>query len=466
MSIDKNHSEQFERYLKGQMSPQEAHAFEREVLDDPFSQEALEGFEEQGRGTLDDLERLKTKVSTSRKKVFPFMKIAAAIALLLVATFTVYIFTNQVNEDLLAMEEEPMEEIGQSSSSPDTVSIPTVEKTEDPTSAKPTQPGVSKKDELKEKEADDAATGNQLAVTDKEEESADEMISEMTLAEVSDVESTENVVDNDAADLLQGRAAGVQIAEIKSVPNPVLVDTAVLDEVVITAQPLVANKEAISYSVTEIEESEKQKAKRAAVARSRSIAGDVVSGTVSDDTGEPLPGVNVVIKGTTTGVTTDIDGTYQLPKTDEMTLAYSFVGFESQEIEVGDRSTINVTMGGAMELQEVVVTGYDIEERGSPKLFIHASPEDGFRNYKKYLEENLRYPEAAEQNEIEGTVVLELTINARGEIDQVDIKKSLGYGCDEEAIRLTKNGPKWRSAKADGNKVEDKVRVRVKFKLD
>lgn len=462
MSTDKNHSEQFERYLKGQMSPQEAHAFEREVLDDPFSQEALEGFEEQGRGTLDDLEQLKTKVSTRRKKVFPFMKIAAAIALLFVATFTVYIFTNQVNEDQLAMEEEPTEEIGQSSPSPDTVSIPTVTETENPTSAKPTQPGVSKKDELKE--VDDEATGNQLAVTDNEEESADEMISEMTLADVSDVESTENVIDNDAADLLQGRAAGVQIAEIKSVPNPVLVDTAVLDEVVITAQPLVAKKEAISYSITEIEEPEKQKAKRTAVARSRSLTSDVVSGTVSDDTGEPLPGVNVVIKGTTIGVTTDIDGTYQLLKTDDMTLAYSFVGFESQEVEVGERSIIDVTMDGATELQEVVVTGYSSEDEESTTGYAPAKPVSGNKAYKKYLEDNLQYPDAAKENQIDGTVILELSISTFGEIDQVDIKKSLGYGCDQEAIRLVKEGPKWEAAEKDGNAVEDKVRVKVRFK--
>ena len=47
MSVDKNHSDQFKRYLKGQMSPSEANAFERAVMDDPFAQEALEGFEKQ-----------------------------------------------------------------------------------------------------------------------------------------------------------------------------------------------------------------------------------------------------------------------------------------------------------------------------------------------------------------------------------------------------------------------------------
>ncbi|WP_179213405.1 SusC/RagA family TonB-linked outer membrane protein [Ekhidna lutea] len=83
-----------------------------------------------------------------------------------------------------------------------------------------------------------------------------------------------------------------------------------------------------------------------------------VSGKVTDDTGETLPGVNVVIKGTTTGTTTDLDGNYRLQVNDGDILIYSFVGFEAQEINAGTRSVIDVTMGGATELQEVVVVGY------------------------------------------------------------------------------------------------------------
>lgn len=88
------------------------------------------------------------------------------------------------------------------------------------------------------------------------------------------------------------------------------------------------------------------------------IAQRTVSGKITDDTGEALPGVNVVIKGTTTGVTTDLDGNYRISVDDGATLVFSYVGFETQEIEIGARTTIDVTLGGATELQEVVVTGY------------------------------------------------------------------------------------------------------------
>ena len=89
-----------------------------------------------------------------------------------------------------------------------------------------------------------------------------------------------------------------------------------------------------------------------------SLAQRTVSGKVTDDSGEGLPGVNVLIKGTTNGVQTDIDGNFRLAVEDGATLVFSYVGFETQEVAVGARTTIDVTMGGVTELQEVVVTAY------------------------------------------------------------------------------------------------------------
>lgn len=95
------------------------------------------------------------------------------------------------------------------------------------------------------------------------------------------------------------------------------------------------------------------------------LAQRTVSGTIIDDTGESLPGVNVVIKGTTSGTTTDLDGNYRLQVDDGAVLVISFVGFETQEIEVGTRSVIDVTMGGVIELQEIVVTAYGEDTKRS-----------------------------------------------------------------------------------------------------
>lgn len=89
-----------------------------------------------------------------------------------------------------------------------------------------------------------------------------------------------------------------------------------------------------------------------------------IQGTVLDDTGFPLPGVNVVIKGTTTGTVTDLDGKYSLEVPEDATLVFTFVGFESQEIPIGGRSTIDVTLGEDLsDLDEFVVVGYGIQRK-------------------------------------------------------------------------------------------------------
>jgi TonB-linked SusC/RagA family outer membrane protein len=84
-----------------------------------------------------------------------------------------------------------------------------------------------------------------------------------------------------------------------------------------------------------------------------------VTGTVVDEGGEPFPGVTVLVRGTTTGTATGLDGGYTLTVPEESTLIFSFIGYVSQEISVGNRSTIDVTLvEDETSLDEVVVVGY------------------------------------------------------------------------------------------------------------
>ncbi|MFT3844944.1 MAG: SusC/RagA family TonB-linked outer membrane protein [Lacibacter sp.] len=85
-----------------------------------------------------------------------------------------------------------------------------------------------------------------------------------------------------------------------------------------------------------------------------------VTGKVTDDAGKPVTGVSVVVKGTTTGTTTGNDGSFQLSvPSGKSVLVISSVGYIDQEVEINDRSTINVTLvAGASNLQDVVVVGY------------------------------------------------------------------------------------------------------------
>jgi TonB-linked SusC/RagA family outer membrane protein len=91
------------------------------------------------------------------------------------------------------------------------------------------------------------------------------------------------------------------------------------------------------------------------------MAQTAITGTVSDNNGERLPGVTVVEKGTTNGTVTDTDGNYsiEIDNPDDATLVFSFVGMKKQEVDVDGRTSINVTMESATEyLDEVVAIGY------------------------------------------------------------------------------------------------------------
>ncbi|SHJ07123.1 TonB-linked outer membrane protein, SusC/RagA family [Arenibacter nanhaiticus] len=91
-----------------------------------------------------------------------------------------------------------------------------------------------------------------------------------------------------------------------------------------------------------------------------------VTGTISDGSGLPLPGANVLVKGTTTGTQTDFDGNYSIQASPNDVLVFSYLGFTTQNITVGNKTVINVSLQeDASVLDEVVVTGYGSQTRGT-----------------------------------------------------------------------------------------------------
>jgi len=87
------------------------------------------------------------------------------------------------------------------------------------------------------------------------------------------------------------------------------------------------------------------------------IAQQAIIGTVSDHSGNPLAGVNVLEKGTTNGVITDFDGHYSITVNSDATITFSYVGYTPYEIKVADQSTINVTLSEGLNLEEVILVG-------------------------------------------------------------------------------------------------------------
>lgn len=100
------------------------------------------------------------------------------------------------------------------------------------------------------------------------------------------------------------------------------------------------------------------------VASSALQAQGVVSGQVTDETGSPLPGVNILLKNTTSGTTTDAEGRYSISVAEDGVLIFSFIGYTTQEEAVGGRSVINVALNPSLEtLSEIVVVGYGAQKK-------------------------------------------------------------------------------------------------------
>ncbi len=89
-----------------------------------------------------------------------------------------------------------------------------------------------------------------------------------------------------------------------------------------------------------------------------------VNGTVTDEDGTTMMGVNVVIQGTTIGITTDANGKYQIDADAKSTLSFSFIGYKTQDILVGNREEINIKLlPDNLQVDEVVVVGYGTQRR-------------------------------------------------------------------------------------------------------
>lgn len=105
-----------------------------------------------------------------------------------------------------------------------------------------------------------------------------------------------------------------------------------------------------------------------------------VNGKVSDEKGQPLPGVTVVVKGSTSGTITDADGHFSLPKVNlNSTLVFSFVGMQSKEVKYASQGAVNVTLiEETKSLNEVVVVGYGIQKKSDVTGSVASVKDDGF----------------------------------------------------------------------------------------
>lgn len=127
-----------------------------------------------------------------------------------------------------------------------------------------------------------------------------------------------------------------------------------------------------------------------------------------------------------------------------------FSGTTSTNQSSASNSTSNVS-GSSNEV-------YDVVE-------VAPIPAGGMQGWSNYLSQNLLYPTNARRKGIEGTVIVAFVVNTDGTVSDFEILRSIGGGCDEEAIRIVKGSPKWTPGMREGKAVRTRMRLPLTFKL-
>lgn len=118
-------------------------------------------------------------------------------------------------------------------------------------------------------------------------------------------------------------------------------------------------------------------------------------------------------------------------------------------------------------IETIEYTAPPVEESDEPVDFpeYQPEPEGGLAGYYKAIGSDLKYPGQARRMGIEGTVYVQFVVDKDGSVSDVQVMKGIGAGCDEEAMRVIKEGPKWKAGMQNGRKVKVRMRLPIRFHL-
>lgn len=468
MSKRKDHivkSEDYQKYLEDQMTTRERHDFEKRLLEDDFANEAFDGLSQLTPKELSaDLNILEKDLNSSTKKnfTFSFFRIAAALMLLGVFSFLVYYL----------IETNTTKEIAQSKS------IPAVEEADErkPSNAITLDSTKEEPDRIVayQQKMEEAPVEKQITKSNIRESHA--VVEEKAeLAKLEILEISDNAEESEEI-ILDMEVTPIEIPTLAEMQNEQM---EIKVERVERKKERMLEKAAAPAAAMKRRATPMQKQYDAIAENDRTITGNVSS--LEDD--EAIPGVNIIVKGTSVGTVSDIEGNYSIDVSndEEVTLVYSSVGYVSEEVLVGDQKDIDVNIEpDVTALSEIVVTGYATQKRKDVTGAVSTvemddseirairydppKPVGGNGNFRDYIKENMKYPQSGLESNIKGTVKLKFTVERNGSISNMEVLKSMGKDFDQEAIRLITNGPSWEPAKENDSTVVKEVKVKIRFR--
>ena len=210
-----------------------------------------------------------------------------------------------------------------------------------------------------------------------------------------------------------------------------------------------------------------------------------VFGVVKDADGTPLPGASIEVEGTTRGTSTDSEGKFRLEMPAGSDLVVKFVGFKEHLLKVNSkykRVAFQVKMTPGDGKENTNITGVPAADGKTLRVITQASTYNGEPVFTvveeqpqfpggteamyKFLGENIKFPEAAKIAHVSGKVFLSFVVTTEGEIKEVTILKGMGFGIDEEALRVMSQMPRWTPGKQSGKPLNVRYNLPIAFELD
>jgi TonB family protein len=437
-----NHNKQYsgaiiEQYLQGKMSAAEMHELEKAALEDAFLAEALEGYTNTPVNIEADLAALQQQLAAKQhtdSKIIPIarrnwwrMGIAAALLVGVAAMAYQFLLKPNTSEpNTLAKKEE------KSAPASDSNTIITL--------AKP----------------DSITNGNKPAA------------------------GNTTVQNTQPATALQNDSAGKDI----TMPGGVNDETVAAEKTTTTIPAAPASKKDDAKSGTEpakaaesadvvVTAPDKYKAvtsneRKAANSNAahQNQANYYFKGRITDRSNNPLPYARINIKPNNIGTYADARGNFTLISSDTaIQIEVKANGYEASLANLDHNRSLNgIKLNEekrSLNRAEVVgnATNYNLKKRSGVIKGEVVEPEEGWESYDAYLVNNMELPQEVRKKRISGEVEVSVEVDQQGNVTNVMVDKSLCQQCDAEAVRLVKEGPKWKATRG----VKGKAKVVVNF---
>ena len=438
-------------YLDGQLPDDLQQKVKAFLQENPFEAEAMEGLTASSANLSEDLEELEARVqkripSTSSTSLGSWWRVAAAVLLLALSGVLVYYFLPDnsespglaVEQETIAEETVPNEEVSGLGATENPVGVASGDELyqQDPAASEGEENKISA----------NARRDNSQSLSDSQPEEQEE-----PLAVIEPPRELQEVA------LADDMEDGGQLADA--------------DEELSRARSSAPQK--LSPKSKKIADGYVNKLDSVQIPYDFQV---VVGKVISSQTGSPLAGAQINVKGTDINTLSDQNGFFHLEAPlDASTLISSNIGFDTREVTIREQAQIDVVLDEqAPQLEEVAPAGAAVKNEARQKRlevdearFAESIPPlptaQPPANLETYLQNNTTYPQRAAELGIEGQVILAFKVLANGTLTDFQIVQKLGFGCDEEAVKVLQNGPAWIPFQTQGRNVTSQAQYPVNF---